>query len=50
VFNISGRKQEVIKLTEQLIAAITSNDYDAYSLVLVFTPITTVFQMDNGPF
>ncbi|KAL4240955.1 Calcium/calmodulin-dependent protein kinase type II subunit delta [Mactra antiquata] len=26
-----GRKQEVIKLTEQLIAAITSGDYDAYS-------------------
>ncbi|XP_052762758.1 calcium/calmodulin-dependent protein kinase type II subunit delta-like isoform X4 [Mya arenaria] len=26
-----GKKQEVIKLTEQLIAAITSGDYDAYS-------------------
>lgn len=30
-FHITGRKQEVIKLTEQLIAAITSGDYDAYS-------------------
>lgn len=28
---IAGRKQEVIKLTEQLIAAITSGDFDAYS-------------------
>ncbi|XP_069124020.1 calcium/calmodulin-dependent protein kinase type II delta chain-like isoform X20 [Argopecten irradians] len=26
-----GRKQDVIKLTEQLIAAITSGDYDAYT-------------------
>ncbi|XP_052762752.1 calcium/calmodulin-dependent protein kinase type II delta chain-like isoform X3 [Mya arenaria] len=28
---MNGKKQEVIKLTEQLIAAITSGDYDAYS-------------------
>jgi hypothetical protein len=27
---IVGRKQEIIKLTEQLIAAITSGDYEAY--------------------
>lgn len=28
---LSARKQEVIKLTEQLVAAITSGDYDSYT-------------------
>ncbi|XP_060576353.1 calcium/calmodulin-dependent protein kinase type II subunit delta-like isoform X2 [Ruditapes philippinarum] len=37
-----GRKQEVIKLTEQLIAAITSGDYDAYSKFV--DPTITCFE------
>ncbi|XP_045213945.1 calcium/calmodulin-dependent protein kinase type II delta chain-like isoform X10 [Mercenaria mercenaria] len=38
----SSRKQEVIKLTEQLIAAITSGDYDAYSKFV--DPTITCFE------
>lgn len=29
----TGRKQEIIKLTEQLIAAITSGDFEGYTYV-----------------
>lgn len=31
---MTGRKQEIIKLTEQLLQAITSGDYGEYTLVL----------------
>ena len=30
---VSARKQEIIKITEQLIGAITSGDYEAYTYV-----------------
>ena len=29
--NVSGRKQEIIKLTEQLLQAITSGNYEDYT-------------------
>jgi calcium/calmodulin-dependent protein kinase (CaM kinase) II len=31
VFAVAGRKQEIIKLTEQLIGAISGGDYEAYT-------------------
>jgi hypothetical protein len=31
LLSFTGRKQEIIKLTEQLISAITGGDYEAYT-------------------
>ena len=34
-----GRKQEIVKLTEQLISAITSGDYEAFTYVGILNHI-----------
>lgn len=44
VFSLTARKQEIIKITEQLIEAINNGDFEAYAYVtLCFLANTTHF-------
>lgn len=33
--SVSGRKMEIVKLTEQLLASISSGDFEAYTYVIM---------------
>lgn len=35
--DFSGRKTEIVKLTEQMLASISSGDFEAYTYVIVIT-------------
>ena len=40
VFSFLGRKKEIIKMTEQLLTAITTGDFEAYTYVLIYQILT----------